>query len=175
MTPLVPSSQRGVTLIELMIVLVILGIGTALALPAFNDVIRQSRVTSEVNELLAAINLTRSEAIKRGQTVRICGSSDQSTCTGSFEEGWIVWSDLDFDDAPDEDEVLTTRVLFPERVVLASAVETFGFDRRGFRVADDEVTFTIRPGDCVSGKLQQRQIQIGSGGRVTRSEAEACP
>lgn len=175
MTPLAARRQYGVTLIELMIVLVILGIGTALALPAFTDFVRQSRVSSEVNELLAAISLTRSEALKRGQTVRICGSADQATCTGDFANGWIVWSDLNFDDAPQDEEIINTKSLLAERVVLDASVEDFAFDRRGLRIAADEVSFTIRPVACAAGRQQQRIIQVGSGGRVTRSEMGACP
>ncbi|MBE5314210.1 MAG: GspH/FimT family pseudopilin [Xanthomonadales bacterium] len=175
MTPFTKRPPSGVTLIELMIVLVILGIGTALALPAFNDVIRQSRVSSEVNELLAAINLTRSEALKRGQTVLMCGSSDQATCTGDFSGGWIVWNDANFDNAVQNAEIITVRSVLTERVELAGSVDRFGFDRRGLRMAAADVSFQIQPHACVAGKLQQRRIDIGSGGRVTRTEAGACP
>lgn len=63
--------QRGVTLIELMITLVILGIVVAWALPSFSTWIANSRLRSEAEVVQNALLLARSEAVKRNLAVRV--------------------------------------------------------------------------------------------------------
>ncbi len=102
------SSTRGFTLIELMIVVVILVIGASLALPAFQSMIANNQVTTSSNELLTAINLARTEALKRGRPVAVCASDDGDDCSGDWSEGWIVVNDANRagDDSIDEGEII---------------------------------------------------------------------
>jgi len=90
-------THRGFTLIELIITLAILAILTTLSIPSFTDVIRNNRVTSEADRLMATIRLARSEAIKRNQTATICRSANGSTCGGTtnvYEQGWLLYNDV---------------------------------------------------------------------------------
>jgi type IV fimbrial biogenesis protein FimT len=64
-----PGHIKGVTLIELLIVLVLAGILLSVAVPAFQDILRRQRLRIATNDLLAAIDLTRSQAIARGSRV----------------------------------------------------------------------------------------------------------
>ena len=59
-------SMEGVTLIELMITLSVAAILLSLAIPSFQQIAATNRVAGLTNELTAALNLARSEAIKRG-------------------------------------------------------------------------------------------------------------
>ena len=104
--------KKGFTLIELMMVLMLTAIVLTLAVPSFQNIISSNRLTTQVNEFVSALNLARSEAIKRGVRVTLCKSADGTTCTntGGYDQGWIVFSDLndnaDFDDNESSDEEL---------------------------------------------------------------------
>ncbi|MEP5766485.1 MAG: GspH/FimT family pseudopilin [Halieaceae bacterium] len=100
--------QAGLTLIELMVVLFILAVVNALAGPALAETIKRNQLRSAAERVLLSLNLARSEAVKRNQTVSICRSTNGSSCGGSWEDGWIVFSNLDADDVVDSgvDEVI---------------------------------------------------------------------
>jgi len=59
------KSSAGYTLLEVLIVMGIVGILAAVAMPAFNDSVANSRMGSNANLLIGALNLARIEAIKR--------------------------------------------------------------------------------------------------------------
>jgi len=82
-------------LVELVIVLAIAAILTTLAAPSFRSMIQNNRATTQANDVLATLNLARSEAIRRGIRVSLCASADQATCSGSADwaTGWIVFTD----------------------------------------------------------------------------------
>lgn len=57
--------QRGFTLTELMVTLVILGIILSIGLPSFSLSSSNARLSSSINAMTGALQLARSEAIKR--------------------------------------------------------------------------------------------------------------
>ena len=89
----------GMTLIEMMIVVSILAIASTIALPSMQQMLRESRVRTQSGELSASLNLTRSEAIKRAETVTLCkvANPDATTpaCsnTSNWSAGWMVFVD----------------------------------------------------------------------------------
>ena len=103
---------RGFTLLELMVVVVIAGLLLGLGVPAMGDFIRNSRMTSAANDVMAALHYARSEAIKRRVPVTVCTSSNALNATPSCANsnllsGWIVfvdnngngqWDNTSFDD-----------------------------------------------------------------------------
>jgi len=83
---------RGMTMIELMIATFVFAILVMIAVPSFQNASLGSRLAAAANNLLASVQLARSEAIKRNQTVTLCASSDGATCaaSGGWEQGWII-------------------------------------------------------------------------------------
>ena len=79
----------GFTLVEFMIALSILAILVALAAPSFQEVMRQSRLTSQTNDLLGGLQSARAEAIRRNRTVRFCSTAND----------WAVYLGTDIDTA----------------------------------------------------------------------------
>ncbi|MFI2813092.1 GspH/FimT family pseudopilin [Microbulbifer sp. JSM ZJ756] len=82
--------QRGFTLLELMITVAIIAIVAAMAAPSFNNQISNNRSVALGEELTSALNVARSEAVRRGTRVSLCASADGATCSNSWSDGWIV-------------------------------------------------------------------------------------
>ena len=82
----------------------IITILAALGMPMLKGFLRGTSVTSAANELVAAFNLARSEAVTRGDFVSICKSSTYAQpvplCDGSasgWQMGWMVFVDRNAD------------------------------------------------------------------------------
>ncbi len=88
------SKNRGFTLAELMIGLAVTGITLSVGVPGFADFISNQTQTSSTNDLVLAMTLARSEAIKQNRFVSVCESSDGLQCgtTGNWKGGWIVFA-----------------------------------------------------------------------------------
>jgi len=89
----------GFTLVELLVTLMVAAILLAVGVPSFVETIRQNRTVSQANNLVTALNLARSEAIKRGQQVTVLRTGAE------WEDGWQVFVDEDGDgtlDASDD-------------------------------------------------------------------------
>ncbi len=59
------NAERGFTLLELIVTVVVASILLTVAVPSFTTLIRSNRAASEANALLTMLTLARSEAIKR--------------------------------------------------------------------------------------------------------------
>ena len=96
---------------ELMVVLAMVAVLAGLAAPSMRQFILNNRLTSGANGLLRAVQMARSEAIKRQGMVTVCASDDPSVdepeCSGGALSGWVVFVDADSDGAfGGADEVL---------------------------------------------------------------------
>jgi len=82
---------RGFTLLELMITLVVATILLLVAVPSFEDIIVNNRLSAYAGRFTSSVQLARSEAIKRNTQVSVCVSSDGTSCgSGNWQQGWIV-------------------------------------------------------------------------------------
>jgi len=95
-------SAAGFTIIELMIVLSIVAILSALAAPDLALFIKNNRVKGQTFDLLNTIQYARSEAAKRRVRVIMCRSANPTaatpTCSGSdhtWTTGWLVFASGD--------------------------------------------------------------------------------
>ena len=89
------QSNRGFTVLELMITVTVLAILATVAIPNMRSTIQNNRMTAQANGFLTAFQLARSEALKRNAPVSVCPSSDGSECGSDWEDGWIVFVDED--------------------------------------------------------------------------------
>ncbi len=166
------QAPKGFTLTEMMIALAIAGILALLAVPSFLETVRNSRLTAQTDEFLAALNLARSEALKRGVRVSLCKSADGSACAtaGGWEQGWISFVDANpplgsRDTAnPNQEPILRSQQALPNLYnSRASAVfaDAIGFLANG--AASGSGVFV----NCYNGVLTgARAIAVNSAGTI---------
>ena len=94
--------MQGFTLVELVVTMSIAAILLTQAVPSFNAMIANNRITAQVNELVTAINMGRSEAARLNTTVIMCGSANPTTATpacGGAVTGWLLFASGDTNNA----------------------------------------------------------------------------
>lgn len=172
----------GFTLVELMVTVAVLAILLAIATPSFTSIINGNRLASGANELVASVQLARSEAVKRNRSVAICRSTDGANCVlaaGASWEGWITVVDA-------TDEVLRMNTVKPPLEVSASDAIGDNTDRIVFRPdgmarTAAGVLLEAQFGVCIPTSLpaeNQRLVSIVAGSRVSvdrNNAAGACP
>jgi type IV fimbrial biogenesis protein FimT len=156
-----PRIPPGFTLIELLVAMAIAAIMLTLAIPSFQDFILRSRLTSHANDLVLAMAYAKSEALKRGTSVQVCASSNATTCTGNWEDGWIVITA--------GNEVLQVRDGFQDTI--CADANTINFRNTGYPVAG--IVFDLYNSQ---GVAEGRRITVSLQGRATTTQpATACP
>ena len=165
--------QRGVTLLELLIVIMVLGILVGVGVPGLRGLVLNNRQATAVNELVTALQLARSEAITRNvaapAVVSVCASEDGEDCNGTWSDwsdGWIVFLDNDGPATVSVNQVLRATTAETSLAITAPGLATAVSYRRDGRVlAGTDFVF------CDSrGASRARVIQLGISGRPTVSK-----
>ena len=81
--------MSGLTVIELMITMAVAAVLLGFALPAFNGLIEQNHMTSQVNSLVQAVAYARSEAARSGGVVSV-QAVDDSNSNNEWGPGFCV-------------------------------------------------------------------------------------
>jgi type IV fimbrial biogenesis protein FimT len=87
--------ESGFTIMELMVTVTLVAIIATFAFPSVDYLLRNSRLTSQLNNLAATLHYARSEAVKRGTPVTVCKTHAALQCDTrpGWERGWIVFVD----------------------------------------------------------------------------------
>lgn len=96
---MVMKKETGFTIIELMMTVLVASIVLAVGMPSLKTFIQNGRITLVTNELVAAVNVARSNAIKQAAFACVCPSDNVNaatpacTASGNWEMGWIAFTD----------------------------------------------------------------------------------
>ena len=164
------SRAGGFTLMELLIGIAVLAILTTLAVPPFTQFIQNNRLAAQANDMVAAFQLARSEALKRSVDVRVCASDNGTSCSGDWTDGWIAIADPGGDD-----EELLRVWPAPEDGFQISSTPTgisyIEFKPTGISAGSGEQQFTLKLNGCTN--KSQRNVFVERTGRVA-SERVDC-
>lgn len=174
------NKQQGFTLIELMIALAVLAIILSVALPNLRIMIANTQIRSVAESVRNGLQLARTEAVKRNESVRFTLNADKSWQLGCV----TIVADVDGDGQAE-----------CPAVIMAKGVKEGGGGSVTV-VGAGQVTFTsLGTSAAIAGQLSQvnftsttttgtkpLRITLGTGGNarmcdpsiVTASDARAC-
>ena len=165
--PVRRHANRGVTLFEILVVMGIVAMLMAIGIPSYKYVTNANRISAEINGLLGDLQYARSEAIKEGQTVSVCVSSDQATCVGAttttWNNGWIVFSDPNGNGTVDAgDLVLRAQKPFTGTDTLNAnnSVGVITFNREGFAFVTNGTLITLHAAPASQGSTRCLSVTL---------------
>lgn len=170
--------EHGFSLIELMTALTVLAVLFAMSVPRFREFTRSNRVAAANNDLVTALTLARSEALKRATPVSVCASADGTSCVGTTASDWAVgW--IAFTDAngtagavSSGDTVLQTWPAINGEMALTGSVGFVQYTATGMVEPAMAQTFDAYFTGCTGNKL--RRVNVSAIGAVSAT-TESCP
>lgn len=162
------SKISAFSLIELMITLIVVAVLAMIGAPAMNQFIQSNRLATSTNDIIADLNLARTEAVKRSANVGVCKSDDQTTCTatGTWLDGWLVFLDKDADGAWSAgDEAIRVHQVLPPGITVITAANSVVFNRQGL-IGFGTGNYTL----CNAKIQKSRQLNLSPTGRIALTE-----
>ena len=86
--------ERGLTLLELLIALAVVGVLMGIATPAVDRWVQETRATTGTNMMIGSLQFARSESLRVGVPVSLCPSRDGRHCAAdqqAWSEGWLIY------------------------------------------------------------------------------------
>lgn len=133
------KQQSAFTLIELMVTIAVLAIIATLAAPNLSQMLHNTKVNTSSGDILSFLQQSRTEAIRLGKTVTVCGSSDGSSCLSANKTNWSTGLIATHSGSTTPIQKLT----FDSSQLSITGPETITFNTFGSTTAEHEITVTI--------------------------------
>lgn len=173
------AREKGFTLMELLITLVLIGILAGVGIPAYFNVITTNRMAAEMNAFVGDLQLARSEAIKEGADASLCAADPAVNaptptnphCLGAgttdWSQGWVVYVG-----APATTRVVRVHAaLQGGDTLISNGGGQITFNRQGF--TNDAQTLILN--DKNGTVALRRCAVISTAGRVRLDNGANCP
>ena len=163
------ASSAGYTMTELVITMAIVAILAGIGIPSFKYVTTSNRIAAEINGLLGDLQFARSQAVKEGQSVTVCSSSNGTSCTGAgagtaWQHGWIVFLDANGNKQVDAGEqIIRIQPAFSGTdtfVAVNAALYAVTYNRMGYAPTGLAANTTINLHDSTNKSAWTRCLQI---------------
>ena len=164
----------GFTLIEIMVAIAILGILVAIAAPSFTATIRRFRAEAVRDELVASIQVARSEAIRTRRAVFMVRRTDCALDTAAasvWSCGWQIVNDTNGDGLNNAGDTLmqqsSVQSGFSVANTNAAPVSEVIMNRYG--LLDGAQNFVIAPivsGTADTADASTSAVCVGNGGKI---------
>lgn len=171
-------AAAGFTILELLVTITLAAVILALAIPSFGQMMATSRLTTQTNDFVAAVNFARSEAITRNVNIFFCRvattASDDCALSSAAWEHWIVRTSTAPGTVIRRGSVATTGGLGVSSD-LTNDLITFGSDGLSRTGGDLVSASQINVCSSVAGGDNIRRVTVGAGSRIsTEKVAGAC-
>jgi type IV fimbrial biogenesis protein FimT len=164
----------------LLVVLTIAAMLMSIGVPSFRYVTNSNRMSGEINNLLGDLQYARSEALKEGQNVTVCSSTDGDKCsTTPWDRGWIVFSDPTAAQSSANKLALRVQPGFTgtDTLTFDNGVHAITFTRDGFA----REPFKFPPKSAITATLHDKTTNtvwtrclVVTTGRITTEKAGAA-
>ncbi|KGK41474.1 hypothetical protein LH51_14635 [Nitrincola sp. A-D6] len=169
-----PSSQQGLSLLELLVALVLVVVLTTVAVPSFSALLEKTRQESTAERLKTHLALARIEAVSRREWITLCRTDDGEQCVSDAVSGTTQWQGVLMFIDTERDRMVshTDKLLRVDRFASPLSVhwnrgDSLTYQADGSVTGFSNGTFRIRAGQS---ELEHRLV-ISMAGRV-REEVE---
>ena len=161
---------------ELIVTVAVIGIIAMIAVPGMQQLINGNRLSGAAEQLSAALQLARSEAVRRNAAVVVCATDGSVSATTACQASgtWTNWAVLDTSKNDAGDRVVRSEA-FASGIEVTGPVAGIRFRPSGLIDSQQNVTAclpTTKPAD------NQRVLTVMVSGVVTTARANgggACP
>lgn len=165
--------HSGFTLVELLTTVTIFTTLLSLAIPSFRSMAERNQIAAAHNAFLSTIQFTRSEAIKRGNSVTICKWDNINViCDAerSWQGGWAVFDDKNGDgNKTSNEDIIRIHKALPPTMQMHYNHVRLKYNAEGLSIGySGTITF------CSQGtQITKQGMTLSSVGRIRIAEQSA--
>ncbi len=153
-----PNKQSGVTLIELVITLVIIGIATTLAFPSYVQWIQNTRLRNGAESILNGLQLARAEAVRRNANVQFLLGANTAWTVGCVTVTATCPAIIQSHSAGDASSTAVT-------VAMVAGANPVVFNNLG-RITTAATTWNIDNNQLSAANSRDLRVVVSAGGTV---------